>query len=100
MGDMQILVNGVSVSFPLLRTEGFLNKVEQNETVTFEGEGVALEMDFGAKRWTSYIDEEAFQGGMVPREGTTRVQVLVGGESISDQRLPILEHTTALSYGD
>lgn len=99
MGDMQILVNGVPVSFPFLRTEGFLDKVEKNETVTLEGEGATMKMDFGAKRWTAFIDEKIFQGGMTPRGGTTRVQVLVGGEPISDQRLPIFQHTTALSYG-
>ena len=98
LGDIQIVINGVSVAFPLLTTEGFLDKLTRKETVVYEAEDMFLEMDFGAGRWTSFIENGMFQKAMVPQGGATRVQVLVGGKPVSDQNFQINTHTTALSY--
>jgi hypothetical protein len=98
-GDVTIVVNGASVSFPLLGTEKFLDKLDRGGSATYKADGLLFDIDFGTGKWKATIDGSQFKSDMAPKDGAVRVQVLVGGEPTSDQTFTALKHTTTLKYG-
>jgi hypothetical protein len=98
-GDVQIVVNGAPVRFPLMATENFLKKLDQGGTTTYKAEGLSFEIDFGAGKWKATIDGNQFKGDMAPKDGAMRVQVLVGGGVTSDQTFQVQKNTTELKFG-
>ena len=115
-GDLEILVNGVSVSIPLLGTEGFLDKLysyktdsgtwkdnvlahmDRGHSVEYTAEDLYFKIDFSTGAWQARIDEGLFDGEMAPKGGVMRIQMRVGGEELSDQTLTIEEYTTVLLF--
>jgi len=98
LGDIQIVINGVSANFPFLATEAFLDGFKKEQTFAYQAEGIYLELDFETGRWFSFVEGEAFEAGMAPQQGASRVQVFIGGKAVSDQNFLIHEHATVLSY--
>ncbi len=96
-GDMEILINGASVTIPLLATEDFLDTLFGSGNLLYQEDGLTFEMDFGKGKWKLTLEGDQFQSAMVPKGGAVRVRVLVGGKEISDQTLEIKEHAAVLS---
>ncbi len=97
-GDVEIRVNGVPVDFPLLSTEGFLNAIKTGGLLTYQAEGLSFSINLGSGRWQAAMSGTRFKSGMAPKDGAIRAQVLVGGQSISDQTLVLQNWTAALRY--
>ncbi len=66
--------------------------------MTYQAEGLSFDIDFGTGKWEAAITGSQFTGGMVPKGGAARVQVLLGGTPISDQTVVLQKCTSTLSY--
>lgn len=97
-GDIEIRVNGVSVSIPLLSVSGFLDALDRGRSVKYSADGLSLDMDFGTGKWTANFEGGQFQSGMAPKGGAVRVQILLGGTQISDQTVVLQKCTTGLRF--
>jgi len=98
-GDVEILVNGVSISIPLLTTEGFIDTLDQGGVAWYETDGLFFQVDFSEGTWKLRIENESFLDKMAPDGGQLRLQFLVGGEPVSDQTMEVAQHEMALSFG-
>jgi hypothetical protein len=98
-GDLEIRVNGSPVRIPLLSLDGFLDDLDRARTVKYETDGLFFEIDFQTGQWKAMVEGAQFKSDMAPRKGVLRVQLLVGGRSLSDQTLPLQKHKTLLAYG-
>jgi hypothetical protein len=97
-GDIEIRINGASVSIPLLGVSGFLDALDRGRSVKYSADGLSFDMDFGTGKWKADLEGGQFQSGMAPKGGAVRVQILVGGTRISDQTVVIQKCTTELKY--
>ena len=97
-GDLEIRVNGASVAIPLLPLEGFLHDLERGRSVKYKAQGLSFEINFRTGKWKATLTGDQFKGDMAPRSDAIRVQVLLGGRTISDQTFVIQRHTTVLSF--
>ena len=97
-GDVEIRVNGVPVDFPLLSTQGFLSALTTGGQVTYQAEGLSFCINLGTGLWQAAISGTHFTSAMAPKDGAIRVQLLLGGKSISDQTLVLQNWTEALAY--
>ena len=97
-GDVGIRLNGVKVDFPLLSTPGFRKALEARGRVEYRAEGLSFVIDLGTRKWHATVEESQFKGGMAPRDGVIRVELLLGGKRVSDQTLTLERWKTALTY--
>lgn len=98
-GDMKIIINGAPISVPLLKTQGFLEKLQSEGVASYETEGLFFYLDFYEGKWQAYVYGDQFNSGMVPKGGEMHVQVFVGGTVSSDETFQIKQHSTSLTYG-
>jgi hypothetical protein len=97
-GDVEIRINGSPVQFPLLATEGFLEHLKNGGNVSYRADGLAFDIDFGSGMWKATIEGRHFEREMAPKNGAMRVQVLLGGDPISDQKVQLQKCTTGLHF--
>jgi hypothetical protein len=97
-GDVEIRVNGASVSIPLLGVSGFLDALERGRSVKYTADGLSFDINFSSGKWDAAISASQFKGGMAPKGGAVRVQVLLGGTQISDQTVVLQKCTTDLRF--
>jgi len=97
-GDVEIRVNETPVDFPLLATEGFLMHLNNGGKVSYQAEGLTFDIDFGSGKWKATIGGGRFKREMAPKSGAMHVQVLLGGELISDQKVQLQKCTTELRF--
>jgi hypothetical protein len=98
-GDVQIVVNGASVRFPLLAMEDFRKKLDHGGAVSYKADGLLFEIDFSAGKWKATIEGNQFKSDMAPKNGGQSVKVQVGGAPLSDQSFQIQQGKTGLTYG-
>ena len=97
-GDVEIIINNSGVSIPLLSTEGFLEGLGSGETVGYKEENLSFELDFKTGEWEVLIVDDLFTGDMAPKKGSLQVQMLIGGEQVSDQTMELEEHSSMLNF--
>ena len=97
-GDVEIRVNGTAVQFPLLATEGFLKHLKNGGSVSYRAEGLTFDIDFGSGQWKATIGGAQFKQGMAPKTGALHVEVLLGGDLLSDQKVQLQKCTTGLRF--
>jgi len=67
-------------------------------TLPYRADGLSFVIDLGTGKWHATIEESQFKGGMAPRDGAIRVELLLGGKRVSDQTLTLERWKTALTY--
>jgi hypothetical protein len=97
-GDVELIINEVSVSIPLLQQEGFLDALAGSGVLTHQSEGVSFTMDLGSDEWNAQIDGSAFDAQMAPRHNSVHVQFAVGGRPICDQTIEISDYASMVQY--
>ncbi len=97
-GDVEIRVNGTSVTIPLLSTPDFLKMLDSGGIVKIESEGMTYKINFGKGKWHLHLEGSAFNSEMAPKNGEIRVQVLVGGVTTSDQTFQLSNTRMGLTY--
>jgi hypothetical protein len=78
-GDIGFDVNEHSIAVRLLTMDGFLQAYQSGGVFRYSKEGLIVVIDFGRKTWAATFNENAFNDLLVPRLGSIRARVLVGG---------------------
>lgn len=98
-GDVSMEINGQSVSFPIMSSAQFLERLDNGSgSLSSKADGLAFKLNLKNGKWQAKIHGAAFTEDMAPQEGVVSVKILVGGETALSESIEIENYTLKLRH--